>query len=175
MKHEVEIELKTILTEADFYRLLGFYVPVTFKRQHNFYYQGIDRSHYAFRIRETREGKLFTLKTKAAKGRLEHEKYLDGDWKDDPEITELLAEYGFIGPFELCGDLITDRAVICDGLAELCFDINHYNGLIDYEVEYEIKKTHDHIVRFESILRQADLAYIPNKVSKYARCLKTRQ
>ena len=42
--------------------------------------------------------------------------------------------------------------------AELCFDINSYNGITDYEIEYEVKKDHDYKKAFKAILKQAGIS-----------------
>ncbi len=173
MKHEVETELKTILNARDFNRMVSFYQPGAFIRQHNYYFVSDDVSHYAFRIREKDGEKLFTLKEKISGETLEHEKIFTGKLEDDPEIIRLLDMMGVRKPYAVFGELITYRAVIETDLAELCFDVNFYNGITDYEIEYEIKSDHDYHEAFRKILNDAGVKYKLSTKSKYKRCLKS--
>ena len=58
--------------------------------------------------------------------------------------------------------------------AELCFDINEYNGITDYEIEYEQTCDHDGITVFNQILSQVNLKYEKNCASKIKRTLKSK-
>ena len=173
MKHEVETELKTIMSVQDFRKMVAFYQPESFERQHNYYFVSDDVSHYAFRIREKNGEKLFTLKEKVNGETVEHEKIFTGELEDDPEISSLLANMNVRKPYTVFGELITYRAVIETELAELCFDVNFYNGLTDYEIEYEIKKEHDYHEAFKKILHDAGVKRKLSTRSKYKRCLET--
>jgi len=174
MKHEVELELKTIITQQQFEKLASFYQPLEFVEQHNYYYVTDDLSHYGFRVRVRNGEKLFTLKNYVNGTTYEYEKVFTGEIDDDPEIIDVLDQFHVQKPYTLFGELITERAVYDNGLAELCFDINHYNGLTDYELEYEVQQPHDHQKAFLEILAKADIEYIPSWASKYKRCLKTK-
>lgn len=174
MKHEVELELKTIVTEEQFYKLASFYQPLEFIEQHNYYFVTGDISHYGFRVRTKGDEKLFTLKNHVDGVTYEYEKVFEGNLEDDPEIVEVLNKFNVKHPYTLFGELITQRAIYFDGLAELCFDINHYNGLTDYELEYEVKAPHDHQKTFLDILAKAGIKYQKSWGSKYKRCLKTK-
>ncbi len=174
MKHEVELELKTIITQQQFEKLASFYQPLEFVEQHNYYYVTDDLSHYGFRVRVRNGEKLFTLKNYVNGTTYEYEKVFTGEIDDDPEIIDVLDQFHVQKPYTLFGELITERAVYDNGFAELCFDINHYNGLTDYELEYEVQQPHDHQKAFLEILAKADIEYIPSWASKYKRCLKTK-
>ena len=173
MKHEAEIELKMLVSEEQFYQLASFYQPLNFVEQHNYYYVTNDIKHYAYRVREKEGTLLFTLKEHSNGQVIEHEKYLNGPLEEDEEVKELLASFGIYPPYKLIGELITERAVVEDEYAELCFDINHYNGITDYEIEYEIKQAHDYKKAFKKLLKKASLKFVENKESKYKRCLKS--
>ena len=173
MRQEVELELKTIITKQQFDELCSFYQPLNFIRQHNYYYVTDDLSHYAFRIRVIGEEKLFTLKNYVDNKTWEYEKVFINNIEDDEEIMDVLNRFSIKPPFRLYGELITDRAMVVNEKAELCFDINSYNGITDYEIEYEVKKMHHYKKAFNDILAQADIKYIPSYASKYKRCLKT--
>ncbi|MBR6957413.1 MAG: CYTH domain-containing protein, partial [Erysipelotrichaceae bacterium] len=71
------------------------------------------------------------------------------------------------------GQLVTERAMVITPYAELCFDINHYNGIMDYEVEYEVKAPHDEKTAFIQILKAADIEFFENTRSKYSRFLQS--
>ncbi|MGN1398729.1 MAG: CYTH domain-containing protein [Erysipelotrichaceae bacterium] len=169
MEKQQEIEYKVLLDKENFYRLANLHTPLEFKLQINHYFKNNNSESYAFRIREINGEKLFTLKEKEAGKVFEYEKILDTDINDDTQIRELLAEKGIYPPYQELGILKTYRAISFDGYGELCFDINLYNGLIDYEIEYEVKKDHDHYQKFKDILGQIGLEYTNNSKSKYKR------
>ena len=169
MNHAIETELKMILTREQFNRLVALYQPIEFVKQVNTYYKNNNSTHYAFRIREKDGTTLFTLKQKTAEGVMEYEKILTTPIQEDTDVVRTLGDFDIFPPYEILGTLTTYRAMYCDGLAELCFDINLYNGKMDYEVEYEVKKEHDHEAAFRSILDKAGITYVPNKRSKYKR------
>jgi len=170
MKEQVEIELKTLVSKDQFEKLCSFYEPLEFVEQINTYFITDDMKHYAFRIRERKGEKLFTLKQKINGMTVEHEKVFTGNFFDDEEIRKTLDSFAIHSPYRILGCLITQRAVVNTELAELCFDINSYNGLVDYEIEYEAKREHDYQTAFQKILDQADIVYRPSWGSKYRRC-----
>lgn len=169
MNHAIETELKMLLTREQFNKLVGLYQPIEFVKQVNTYYKNNNSSHYAFRIREKNGTTLFTLKQKTEEGIMEYEKILTSPIEEDNDVVKTLADFNIFPPYEILGTLTTYRAMYCDHLAELCFDINIYNGITDYEVEYEVKKEHDHEAAFINILNKAGIRYVPNKRSKYKR------
>ncbi len=173
MIQNVENELKTIVTKEQFDQLLSFYPGLEFKDQHNYYYFTDDLSHYCFRIREMNDYNLFTIKQYVDGNTIETETKYQGNFKDNVEIIEELRKNRIYPPYMCYGDLLTKRAVYDNGLAELCFDINEYNGIVDYEIEYEEKQSHDILTAFKEILAQAGIEYVPSWASKYKRCLAT--
>ena len=174
MKGNKEEEYKTLVTKEQFYRLADNYKPLKFIKQLNHYYVSDDPSHYAFRIREKEDKKIFTMKEPCDGARMEYEKELDTDIDKDVEIVEMLKGKGLQPPYELLGDMTTYRAIYFDGYGELCFDINLYNDLIDYEIEYEkINERDGFKEEFINILKKADIDYEPSS-SEYHRYLKTK-
>lgn len=169
-----EIELKTIVTKEQFYRLVEIYKPLKFIKQVNHYYFTNDNIHYAFRIRDKQGERLFTSKENVDGKTIEFEKELTVSIEEDKEITDYLNKKGLKPPYELLGDMTTYRAIYYNGLAELCFDINLYNGIIDYEIEYEMKKEHDYYNEFIKILSKADIEYVASYASKYKRFALTK-
>ncbi len=175
MEHAIETELKVLLTREEFDRLAQLHQPLEFVRQHNYYYVSNDTSHYAFRIRTKGDETLFTLKAKVNGETDEYEKILTTDLEQDQDVLDTLAQFGQKPPFRVFGELITDRAMVVTEYAELCFDINYYNGITDYEIEYEVKKEHDYKKAFRKILDEAGITYRKNRKSKYKRCLETME
>ncbi len=172
MKQQLEIEFKTLVSKEQFENITKLYGPLNFLKQHNYYYKS-SFSSQSFRIRITKEKKIFTLKEIVDEQILEHEKEFTGLFYEDKDIKTLLDKLEIYPPFNLEGELITYRAIVETDLAQLCFDFNHYNNLIDYEIEYELKKDHDGLSSFKRILSQADIIYKPTYASKYVRCLNT--
>ena len=173
MNHAIETELKMLLTREQFNKLVSLYQPLDFVKQVNTYYKNNNSRHYAFRIREKEGTLLFTLKNKTSEGVMEYEKIITGAPEDDTDVVRTIAEFGILPPYEVLGQLVTYRAMYVSEFAELCFDINLYNGIFDYEVEYEVKKEHDHRKAFKKILRKAGIKYVANKESKYRRFVNT--
>jgi len=170
MKLNIEVEDKVLLCKEDFFKLIFSYEPYAFTRQVNHYYsfEGI-LSHDVIRIREKNNAYTFTFKRKTNSQLFEYEKELSS-LSFDEESIKLLNEHGINEPYKLIGSLETERfSIIIDEVAELSFDINHYNGITDYEVEYECLSEHDHVIAFGNILAKADIEFVPNLVSKFAR------
>ncbi|MBQ4254339.1 MAG: CYTH domain-containing protein [Erysipelotrichaceae bacterium] len=171
MQPEIEKELKMLVSEEQFKRLTDLYQPLEFIPQINTYYASdASARHYFFRVREKQGRKLFTLKEHKDGVLYEHEKYFEGNLEDDPEIVARLQQFGV--SLEDCyplGQLVTERAMVISREAELCFDINHYNGIIDFEIEYEVKAEHDEEKAFRKILKAAGIRYKANPLSKYKR------
>ena len=168
-----ELELKMLLSADEFASFVSPYPQLVFKPQHNVYFESHNSDHYAFRIRYTSEQQLFTLKQKLNDSTMEYEKPFSGDYLDDEDIISTLESFSEFPPFIVMGELLTLRAIHDTGKAEMCFDINFYNGVTDYEIEYEVYEPHDHVAAFTEILKKAGLEYRPNHTSKYKRCKHT--
>lgn len=178
MINHVETEYKLLVNKEDFEKLSALYPNKTFIQQINTYYDTKDMQlrnmKCAMRIREKENKFLFTLKTPDPNGHLEHECYVDKNSIDvfsEPAIKKLLDELGIHEQIVMITNLKTERAVINTGKAELCFDINEYNGFIDYEIEYEETVAHDGVNEFNKLLSEAGLHYERNCMSKIARAM----
>lgn len=178
MINHVETEYKLLVNKEDFEKLSALYPNKTFIQQINTYYDTKDMQlrnmKCAMRIREKNNQFLFTLKTPVPNGHLEHECYVDKNDSDvfnEPNIKNLLDKLGITEELVMITNLKTKRAVVNTGKAELCFDINEYNGFIDYEIEYEETIDHDGISEFNKILAEASLHYESNCKSKIARAM----
>lgn len=176
----IEKEFKVLLTEKEFTYLYDLYPSLDIKKQINTYYDTIDytifKSHGAMRIREKDSHFIFTFKKVTNAGLLEYEcEVSDNNSKVfmANDIKNLLISYDLQGPFYEVTSLITYRAVFDYGFAELCFDKNEYNGITDFEIEYEYKKEHDGIPFFQKILDNIDVKYEKNCNSKIQRALQS--
>lgn len=175
MEKQQEVEYKVLLTKEEFYKLANHFTPLEFNLQINHYYKSTNSKSYAFRIREKNGERLFTLKENDNGKVFEYEKILTTDINQDDQIIQLLASKGIFPPYHELGCLKTYRAIHYNGLGELCFDINIYNGIIDYEIEYEVKKPHDYIETFNKILSKIEKEYVENSKSKYKRFLESME
>lgn len=176
MKQNLEIELKTLVTKSQFEQLIQFYAPAHFVQQTNHYFQSSPKSTtQSIRVREINQSYLFTYKKKTENGVIEYEKVIPSlAFDQDPEIMTFLNNCQLFPPYNEVGSLTTERHLVnINNQAELCFDINHYNGITDYEIEYEVTAPHDHHSSFQEILNQANIEFIPNPTSKVKRCLST--
>ena len=173
-----EVELKMLLTKEEFYSLLEYYQPANFIKQTNHYFSSDNKSNYqSIRIRE-KEGKyLFTLKEKQDGYVQEYEKYTDSlTIENDEEIINILNNRKLYAPYYEIGQLTTERYThIIQNKAELCFDINTYYGITDYEIEYEVTHPHNHLEDFLAILQQANITFKENPISKVKRCLQQKE
>lgn len=179
MKINIEKEYKLLVSKAEFYKLLAMYPNAVFKTQINTYYDtefnDIRNAKGACRIRQMDNGiYIFTLKMHSNKGLLEFEKNVTGNDSSiflDEEIVRILKDYDINGPVHKIASLRTKRAVIVSEDAELCFDINEYNGHHDFEIEYEYKREHDGLLVFNNILSTISQKYKENCDSKIKRAL----
>lgn len=176
MNTNIEKEYKVMLNKDQFNKLTSKYNGLVFKKQINTYYDNaqmdIQNIHGAMRIREISNSYLFTMKLLKADDLYEFECVVDRNDNsvfDEPEIKKLLDEYHIIGPFQQITSLTTFRAMLCNELAEICFDENHYNGIVDYEIEYEYKCDHDGLSIFQKILNPIGITYKENCPSKIKR------
>ena len=163
----IEKEYKMLLNEEQFNTLLKNYV-FSKRIQTNYYYQSNDNKELAIRIREYDNQYLFTLKIK--KDVLyELEFPIEHNNINDPKICEVFKTYQ-INSVEYLGNLITTRYIYNDIYGQICLDFNKYNGISDFEIEYELfDYTKDYLEHFTKLLKYNDIKYIENKISKIQR------
>lgn len=178
MNKNIEKEFKILVSKDKFELLCNMYKPLTFIKQINQYYDTPDNliknKQGAMRIRSKNDKHIFTLKIYENNELLEYECEVNENSihsLNHPNIISLLDSYDIKGPFVKTASLTTNRAMVITDEAELCFDENFYNGICDYEIEYEFKKDHDGLSRFNQILNEVDLHYETNCKSKIARAL----
>ena len=178
MNKNIEKEFKILVSQKSFENLCKLYEPLTFIKQVNHYYDTsdhqIEKKKGAMRIRSKNGQHIFTLKLHENNNLLEFECEVENNniqSLNQPDIMELLKTYGIEGPFFETATLTTNRAMVVDEYAELCFDENFYNDKHDYEIEYEFLQDHDGYTKFNKILNKVGLQYESNCKSKIARAL----
>ena len=181
MNKKIEKEYKILVTKDQFEQLLSLYDDYETSEQLNIYYDTKDEKLKALkgglRIRYKNNKYIFTLKFKHPEGHIELEKEIPHDRINDLHQDETIAawfkEYGLCGPFIEIGRVHTLRSLYRNDVAELCFDISHYNHITDYEIEYEFIQEHDGLSKFNEILAHANLKFKKNCNTKLGRMLKS--
>ncbi len=180
MNKNIEIELKILVEKEKFYELLNLYPDISFKKQVNVYYDTLDyqilKKHGAMRIR-TKDTHTFTFKNGTSNGLEEYECIVSENSisaLNTSEITEFLNSHNIYGPFQEISTLSTYRGIVETENAEICFDINEYNGITDYEIEYEYKNNHDGVKCFNKILENVNIKYNYNCLSKIQRAIENK-
>lgn len=180
MNKNIEKEYKVLVTKEQFLTLSNQFQNLNFVKQINTYYDTVNleirNKKGAMRIRERNGKYIFTLKmlNQDIDGLYEYEMEVSENSINafkQKEIMDLLKSYGIHNNIVSLITLETKRAVINTGNAEICFDINSYNGIIDYEIEYEYIKPHDGLSVFQELLSYANLSYKNNCKSKIQRAL----
>ncbi|MFC0298879.1 CYTH domain-containing protein [Geobacillus jurassicus] len=186
MRQEVEIELKNLLTAAEFTAVRTAFRldDGAFRRQENHYFDtpsfALKERAAALRIR-AKEGRLtLTLKQTRVDGTIletheplspsEMEALLAGKAAPRGVIAALLIEMG-VNPQEVrCfGSLVTDRAEWPHEGGTLCLDHNRYLQSEDYELEYEVDHVEAGEERFLRLLGALGIPRrpAPNKIARF--------
>ncbi|MFC0557656.1 CYTH domain-containing protein [Halalkalibacter alkalisediminis] len=185
MSQEVEIEVKSMLTENNYYKLLkGFNLKETDAIvQHNHYFEtsafSLKEKKSGLRIREIAKTYTLTLKQPLKVGKLEtHQPLSAVEWElarekgklPDGEVMKQLIQLEIlVDQLEYQGTLTTSRIEIEYEGGILCFDKSSYFDQIDYELEYE-GKTEEHAqATLSKILSKYELSPFPteNKVKRF--------
>ena len=169
-----ELEYKCLVTANEYSNMLKLYANQYKKiRQLNCYYcdrnREILKQQAVLRRRITAYSTQITFKIKRAEELLEYEKDVYDFY--DPDFLEILAGFDIFPPFTEISRLETMRRLVDLPEAELCMDENHYQGITDYEIEYELKSPVGSPDSFIAILKKADILYQPNNISKFQRSL----
>lgn len=178
MNKNIEKEYKVLLTKQQFDILCRCYEELQFKKQVNTYYDSINldvsKKKGAMRIRTINDTYLFTLKLHQNDDVYEYETLVAEDSCKallQKDVQQLLQEHSITNDLHRITQLVTERAVIETDDAEICFDISTYNGITDYEIEYEYKRDHKGILVFQNILNPIGILYKKNCTSKIQRAL----
>lgn len=145
MEKNIEIEYKTLVNINKFNRFLSD-SPITEEiYQINYYYDTTDFQLYhagaTLRIRQIGSRYYFTLKERTRSHSVEHEQEVDDnslDFLSNPDVIKLLEKFNLTSEINLVGELATLRKIYHDQYGEWCFDHNFYNGIEDFEIEYEL-------------------------------------
>jgi len=176
--HGVEREYKQLVTEEQFTIIRDSYRQISAKMSYEtIYYSDQNmqalKAQAVLRLRLLSGGTLLTFKIKTTNQLQEYEK-ADTDFKD-PEVINLLAQYGLFPPFIEIAKTSTIRYLVELPKAELCIDQTIYSeDYCDYEIEYELKAAHDAeaaLAEFINILSKFAVSYQPNPLSKFQRAL----
>lgn len=179
MKPFVEIEYKLMINEDLYHRLLEDY-PLKTTKQVNHYFDTIPslkEKGLAMRIRVIHDDYIFTLKEKLDVGHNEYEFKLHEFNFNDVRIQELFQHFQINDPKYL-GFLVTYRSELEMKEGILCVDFNQYNGMEDYELEYELKDSHNESMEeFLEILDKYQLNFhenAPSKIKRFMHSLKLK-
>ena len=177
-----EIEFKLLVNKQCLQTLADSYNDIITIDQTNHYYisntQNLLEKKVSIRIREIDNKYTFTLKHKnidVTEYECEVES-LDSIVFKKPTIVEVLEKFKIENTLVNQGSLRTIRKLINTKYGELCLDENYFNNQIDYEVEFELYKGVDKSVAFEyfnDILKQHNITFVENKISKQHRFFNT--
>ena len=187
MNELLEIEYKMLLDKDIFYKILDDYKDQIYHEytQTNYYLTNslLKEKKYMLRIREKENKYEMTLKRPHLNHSLEtniiisskdKDDILNGHIIDNDIINILKDEHIDITTLTNEISLTTHRYDILLEVGTLSLDINTYNGITDYEIEYEQTCDHDGITEFNKILSQVGLTYFRNCPSKIKRTLDTK-
>lgn len=181
MEKNIEKEFKILLNKEEFFNLVSIVQPNEFVLQKNTYFDTTDHllrnKKIAMRIRTKNNKNIFTLKSPNDQGSLDEYECICtnnslNEINENQEIKKLLTKFNINNAIfkETCS-ILTYRAKKITDVAELCFDINIYNNIIDFEIEYEYKLEHDGLTTFNNILKPINKLYEKNCLSKIKRAL----
>ncbi|KAF0227163.1 MAG: hypothetical protein FD133_49 [Erysipelotrichaceae bacterium] len=180
MKQNLEIEYK-ILISHDQYKQLSEQFIGEKGLQTNFYYDTFDyklrQQHISCRIRTINDQSELTFKTPGPVGKNEFTfEHIDPQSVfTQADVLAFLSQLDVNSALIHQGTLQTVRTNIHLNHGLLCLDENTYNGITDYELEYEVNEDEKKgFAEFNTLLTEIDLVYISNCDSKIKRCLSTQ-
>lgn len=184
MNEHLEIEYKILITKEILLDLLKKYPDYKEYTQRNDYFldESLSKRYYSLRIRTKNNQYEMTLKRPEGNARLEtniniskkEKTLLLNHQKINNEIVQILEDEGLdITSFDTSHYLQTHRYDIQLDEGILSLDISTYNGITDYELEYEVDDEKNGFERFLSIIHQYHLEYKGNCKSKTQRVLDT--
>lgn len=176
----IERELKILISESDFYKIIQSYDFTNPIIQTNTYYdtedQQIKKQNGAMRIRQIDNKKIFTIKIR--KDEVTHYEYekeiLTNNIQEinDEEINSWLKKFNIPKNVHKIVTFTTERRTCDFKNGQLCIDKTSYENHIDYEIEYEYFNEHDGIEALNKILEPIQIKYTKNCPSKIARATK---
>ena len=176
----LKIEVKYIIDREDYLKLLEYFSLNIEDRftQLNEYFDTPNRQLMAdkmmLRIRSKKVGHKLTLKVPEGEGLMEYnvplpyEQYLY--IKQTGKITSLPINQS---KFVQIGELTTHRIKTSYLQGEIFLDENHYNGIVDYEVEYEVPNDLEQAERIViDLFKKANVTSYHKSLSKMKRACK---
>ena len=189
MKNHLEIEYKTLLSQADYGKLLPEFSHVTPISQTNYYIDtpnfDLKRHRFSLRIRILKDQAELTLKIPQKVGNQEYNQKLSLEQAKElikspflptGDITSLLKESNLaLEKLLVWGSLHTKRYEKETPIGLMALDENTYGNVKDYELEIEVTDSQKGKVAFENFLkeRQIPFIYASSKVARTASALKT--
>jgi uncharacterized protein YjbK len=178
MKQNREVEYKCLVDADTFARIKAHYNPKITIVQTNHYFDtpnlDLKAQSISCRIRQFADGAELTFKRKngLANDELTFEDVTPGEAFLDPRVKALLAQWGIQTPLIALGVLQTERSLIHLAHGDLCLDHNHYHGVTDYELEYELSGDEKAgLAEFHDILAFFGIKWGKNAPAKVQRCV----
>lgn len=186
MEKNKEVEYKILLDEKTFQQISESYPKQHVYTQINYYLTSdeLAKKRYSLRVREKNQTYEMTLKIPDGFAKIEHNQMITQDdlrkiqqgQMIDNDITELLKKQHIdVASIRQELSLKTIRHDIPLTYGMLSLDENFYNGVHDYEFEFEVNNEEKGAQQFQQLLDQFHLTYTHNCDSKIARVLKTKQ
>lgn len=186
MNEQIEIEYKILIDKETYSDIVKKYEKqiINHYTQTNYYFTHplFFEKKYMLRIREKQNYFELTLKRPYKGHRLETNVELSKEEADlffnhqdiDNEIINILKEEGI----KVCDliqqfSLTTKRYDIQEKYGILSLDYNEYNGINDYEIEYEVFNKELGLLHFKEIISEYNLEYTKNAKSKIQRVLES--
>lgn len=193
MKQNIEIEFKNLLTAAQYQAIYNIYQlnDETAIDQTNYYFDTPDfllkQHHSALRIRHYLDHYELTLKSPAAVGKLEQTILLQAEQAQliltDAQLLpeamhELLANMNInVQDLQCFGSLRTIRYEKQLSTGLLVLDHSFYEGIEDYELEFEVTDGQQGLQDFKAILAQFQIKSqpTPNKIKRLITHIENKQ
>lgn len=176
MKHNLEIEYKTMLDEPLFEKIKSKLPFDSGVNQRNDYYDTPDRQLYSMgimcRIRTVDNRFEFTVKIPQEDGVMEHEVLLETKTLDHPSVINFFNQLNLdVSQLDCIAYSDTQRYTYDDAYGSWCLDASSFENHNDFELEYELheanEKAYPHYV---DMLNELDVEYREAK-PKYIRAL----
>jgi uncharacterized protein YjbK len=178
MHQNRECEYKLLVSEEQFHTIKAHFNPKTTVIQTNHYFDTADLAlkaqHTSARIRVYADRAELTFKRKngIANDELTFEVSDPSSAFLDPSVKAQLAQWGIVSPLMPIGVLKTERSIVKCRHGDLCLDVNHYHGITDYELEYEVAgDDFAGLADFQEILALFGLKWFKNAPAKVRRCV----
>ena len=180
MKQNLEIEYKILISHDQYKQLSSQFIGEK-GLQTNFYYDTADfklrHQRISCRIRTIKDQSELTFKMPGPVGKNEFT-FEQIDLRSvfsQADVLAFLSQLGVNSALIHQGTLQTVRTSIHLKHGLLCLDENTYNGITDYELEYEVEDDEEKgFVEFKTLLTKINLVYTSNCDSKIKRCLSTQ-